>query len=132
MRVDLRRARPGRWTIGEMSPIDVSNAIPIATEAELDRWLTAHGQSERVVVVAIFNRASGRQTVSLVPLQEVAICHGWVDTQTKRIDDQRYAIKFVPRRPGSNWTPKNRRMASRLLAAGRVSVAGRASLPPGL
>ena len=88
MRVDLRRARPGRWTIGEVSPIDVSNAIPIATEAELDRWLTAHGQSERVVVVAIFNRASGRQTVSLVPLQGGAICPGRGAPQAERTRHQ--------------------------------------------
>ncbi len=112
-----------------MSPIDVSHALPIATEADFDRWLAAHGTTERVIVVAIYNRASGRQTVSLVPLQEVAVCHGWVDTQTKRIDDARYAIKFVPRRPGSNWAPKNRRLASRLLAAGRITEAGKATLP---
>jgi hypothetical protein len=29
-------------------------------------------------------------------LLETALCHGWVDTQTKRIDDQGYAIRFVP------------------------------------
>ena len=30
------------------------------------------------------------------------MCHGWVDTQTRRIDDERYAIRYVRRRPGSN------------------------------
>ena len=59
-------------------------------------------------MIAIFKRGSGRQTVGLVELQETALNHGWVDTQTRRIDDDRYAIRFVPRRPGSNWSPKNR------------------------
>jgi len=62
-------------------------------------------------------------------LQEAALCHGWVGTQTKRIDDERYAIRFVPRRPGSNWSNKNRRMARRLLEEGRVTAAGVASIP---
>jgi uncharacterized protein YdeI (YjbR/CyaY-like superfamily) len=115
-----------------VSPINVSLAISIATAADFDRWLALHGRAERSVVVAIRNKASGRQTVTLVELQEVALCHGWVDTQTKGIDDGRYAIRFVPRRPGSNWSPKNRRMAARLLLEGRITEAGAATLPSDL
>jgi hypothetical protein len=47
-------------------------------------------------------------------------------------DRARYAIRFVPRRAGSNWSPKNRRMAARLLADGRVTGAGQATLPADL
>jgi uncharacterized protein YdeI (YjbR/CyaY-like superfamily) len=115
-----------------MSPLDVSNAIPIAGGAEFDRWLRGHAESERDVVVAIYKKASGKQTVTLVDLQEVALCHGWVDTQTKGIDDERYAIRFVPRRPGSNWSNTNRQMARRLLDEGRVTPAGLATLPSDL
>jgi uncharacterized protein YdeI (YjbR/CyaY-like superfamily) len=84
---------------------------------------------EREVVVAIFKRASGRQTVGLIALQEVALCHGWVDTQTKRIDDERYAIRFVPRRPRSHWSDTNRATARRMLEDGRMTEAGVATLP---
>jgi len=115
-----------------MSPLDVSRPLSIPSAADLDAWLVAHGASEREVVVAIYKRASGKQTVGLVALQETALCHGWVDTQTKRIDDERYAIRFAPRRPGSNWSATNRAMARRLIEAGRVTDAGRAALPPDL
>jgi uncharacterized protein YdeI (YjbR/CyaY-like superfamily) len=64
-----------------------------------------------------------------VALQEIALCHGWVDSQTKRIDDERYAIRFVPRRPHSTWSPKNRAMARRLIDEGRMTDAGAATLP---
>ena len=106
--------------------------MAIASSVELDAWLTEHGRTAQDVVVAIYKKASGRQTVGLVALQEIALCHGWVDTQTKRIDDQRYAIRFVPRRPGSSWSDKNRRMARQLLDQGRVTAAGRATLPADL
>ena len=62
-------------------------------------------------------------------VQEVALCHGWVDTQIQRIDDERYAIRFVPRRPGSNWSATNRTLARRLLAEGRIQPAGLTTLP---
>ena len=115
-----------------MSPINVSLAIAIASATDFDRWLALHGRAERSVVVAIRNKASGRQTVTLVELQETALCHGWVDTQTKKIDEGRYAIRFVPRRPGSSWSPKNRRMAARLLRDGRITESGAATLPADL
>ena len=114
---------------GDAMPVDLGKAIPIADAAELDAWLVEHAAGDRDVVVAIHNKASGRQTVTLLDLQEVALCHGWVDTQTRRIDTERYAIRFVPRRPGSHWSPKNRAMARRLLDVGRMTSAGDASLP---
>jgi len=113
-------------------PVDLANTIPVAVAAELDAWLLEHGDVEREVVVAIHNRASGRQSATLVELQEVALCHGWVDTQTRRIDAERYAIRFVPRRRGSHWSPKNRAMAQRARDAGRMTAAGLASLPSDL
>ena len=115
-----------------MSPIDISRAIPITSADALDRWLERDGGSHAEVVVAIRKASSGKQTVTLLELQEVALCHGWVDTQTKRIDDERYAIRFVPRRPGSRWGTKNRAMARRMLDQGRVRAPGIATLPPDL
>ncbi len=104
----------------------------MASDSAFDGWLKAHGGIEREVVVAIHNKASGKQTVTLTALQETALCHGWVDTQTKRIDDERYAIRFTPRRAGSNWSATNRRIARRLLEEGRVTPAGVAALPTDL
>jgi uncharacterized protein YdeI (YjbR/CyaY-like superfamily) len=115
-----------------VSPLDVSRATPFSTASELDRWLTDHGATERELIVAIFKKASRRQTVTFYELLETALCHGWVDTQTKGIDDERYAIRFVPRRPGSNWSPTNREIARRLLREDRMTAAGIATLPADL
>jgi uncharacterized protein YdeI (YjbR/CyaY-like superfamily) len=115
-----------------VTQLDVDTAIPFATAAEFERCLASTGPDTPDVVVAIHNQRSGRQTVTLTGLQEAALCHGWVDTQTKRIDEQRYAIRFVRRRAGSNWSPRNREMARRLLSEGRVSEAGLRTLPPDL
>ena len=110
--------------------MDVSGAIPIDTAADLDAWLRSRSTDDaREVVVAILKQSSGRASVRLIDLQEVALCHGWVDTQTQRIDDERYAIRFVPRSPRSTWGPKNRAMAARMLAAGRVEPGALATIP---
>jgi uncharacterized protein YdeI (YjbR/CyaY-like superfamily) len=110
----------------------VSKATLVASAAAFDRWLGAHGADGRERVVAIYKKASGRQTVTFDELLDVALCHGWVDTQTKGIDDERYAIRFVPRRVGSNWSATNRARVRRLLDEGRMTAAGRAVLPEDL
>lgn len=122
----------GPSIVRHVSPIDVAKAIQTDTPDAFDRWLDSNERSEPEVVVAIYKASTRKQRVTLLELQEVALCHGWVDTQTKRIDDERYAIRFVPRRRGSNWGPKNRDMARRLLDQGRVRASGKATLPPDL
>jgi uncharacterized protein YdeI (YjbR/CyaY-like superfamily) len=115
-----------------LSPLDTSSAVPIDTAADFDAWLSANAATEREVLISIYNKKSGLQRVTFDELQEVALFHGWVDTQTRSIDEQRYAIRFVPRRVGSNWSATNRAMARRLLAAGRILPRGLALLPDDL
>ncbi len=112
--------------------MDVSAAVPISSAAEFDAWLRANGGTHREVVLAIHKRTSPLASVGLPELQEAALCHGWVDVRTQRIDDRRYAIRFTPRRNGSNWTEGNRALARRLVAEGRVTAAGLAVLPADL
>lgn len=115
-----------------MSSLDPSRAKPVESVTEFDVWLEENGESEREVPLAIYKKGTGKQTVSFDELLETALCHGWVDTQTKGIDEERYAIRFVPRRPGSNWSQRNRDIARRLLAEGRMTASGRAALPSDL
>ncbi len=114
-----------------MAPLGLSDARPIQSALDFERLLReAEGRPD--LVVALYRKSSGKQTVPFHALLETAMCHGWVDTQTKRIDDERYAIRYVPRRPGSNWSPRNRAIARRLVQEGRMSAAAKGTLPPDL
>ena len=91
--------------------MDASSATPLDSAVAFDHMLRDLDEDRREVVVAIARKASGRQSVAFHELFEIAMCHGWVDTQTRRIDDDRYAIRYVRRRPGSNWSDRNRDIA---------------------
>ena len=60
---------------------------------------------------------------------EEALCFGWIDNIEKSIDAERYALRFSPRRPKSNWTNTNKDRARKMIAEGRMTPAGRATLP---
>jgi uncharacterized protein YdeI (YjbR/CyaY-like superfamily) len=60
-----------------------------------------------------------------------ALCFGWIDSLIKRLDDERYARKFTPRKPSSKWSDSNRKRWSELKAAGLLAAAGLAAAPTG-
>jgi uncharacterized protein YdeI (YjbR/CyaY-like superfamily) len=110
----------------------VEDGIQMDRAEEFDAWLAEHGRTEREVWVIIFKKASKRQTVTYDDLLEVAITRGWIDVQTKSLDDERYGTRFVPRRQGSNWSATNRAIVKRLIAEDRMQPEGEASLPEDL
>ena len=112
--------------------MDTSRALFVRSGQEFEEWLGARGGGEREAVLAIYKRASGKQTVTFDQLLEIAFCHGWVDVQTKGIDAETDAIRFVPRRAKSNRSPTNRAIVRRQLAEGRMRPAGIAALPDDL
>jgi len=59
------------------------------------------------------------------PVRE-ALCWGWIDSVKKRLDEDRYAFKFTPRRASSKWSPSNKRRVAELQAAGRMMPVGQA------
>jgi uncharacterized protein YdeI (YjbR/CyaY-like superfamily) len=56
-----------------------------------------------------------------------ALCYGWIDGRRKRVDDERYMIRFTPRRPGSIWSAVNIARVAELEKQGLMRAAGRAA-----
>ena len=112
--------------------MDPDSAIPMESASQWDSWLATRHDAESETWLAIFKKSTGKQTVTFDELLETALCWGWVDVMTKGIDYERYAIRFRRRRPGSNWSPTNRRMVCRLVAEGRMRPAGTLALPADL
>ena len=55
---------------------------------------------------------------------EVALCFGWIDGKSRRLDDSWHLQRFTPRRPRSTWSKRNREKVEALIAAGRMRPAG--------
>lgn len=61
-------------------------------------------------------------------LVEEALCFGWIDSQVRRVDDDRTMQWFSPRRRGSIWSAPNKRRIVRLERDGLMSDLGRAAI----
>ena len=89
-----------------------------------DAWLAAHQADAAGVWLKIAKKDSGGRSISYSDALDVALCHGWIDGQKGRLDDDYWLQRFTPRKPGSRWSKINTERVSVLLAAGQMRPAG--------
>jgi uncharacterized protein YdeI (YjbR/CyaY-like superfamily) len=92
-------------------------------------WLTERHDSESEVWVVFHKKHTGTSSVAYLDALDEALCYGWIDSLVRRLDDDRYARKFTPRKPASKWSDINRKRYAALEKAGRVTAAGKARSP---
>jgi uncharacterized protein YdeI (YjbR/CyaY-like superfamily) len=96
-----------------------------ARPEDFRRWLERHHGSERELWVVYDKKSSGRATMTWPESVDEALCFGWIDGLRKRVDDDRYMIRFTPRRAGSMWSAVNIGRVGVLTDEGRMRPAGR-------
>ena len=94
------------------------------TPAELRRWFAKHHASEDFLWVGFYKKDTGEPSVTWPESVDEALVVGWIDGIRKRIDEQRYKIRFTPRRRGSVWSAINIARVEELAKAGRMRPAG--------
>jgi uncharacterized protein YdeI (YjbR/CyaY-like superfamily) len=94
-------------------------------------WLKQHHDSEAEVWLIFHKKHTGKPSVAYKDALDEALCYGWIDSLIKRIDDDRYARKFTPRKPGSNWSSINVKRYNELRAARKLAPPGLARSPDG-
>ena len=95
-----------------------------ATAAAFRTWLGRHHGEALEIWVGFYNKASGRGGMTYVQAVAQALCFGWIDGVTRKVDSDSHAQRFTPRRPRSNWSAINLQRFAALQEAGLVAPAG--------
>jgi uncharacterized protein YdeI (YjbR/CyaY-like superfamily) len=91
---------------------------------ELRAWFLEHHADAPELLVGYYKKHTGTPTVRHTEAIEQALCFGWIDSIGRRIDDERYQVRFTPRRKGSVWSAVNVAKIAELTAAGMMHPAG--------
>jgi uncharacterized protein YdeI (YjbR/CyaY-like superfamily) len=75
-----------------------------------------------------YKKHTGKAQLSYEDTVQEALCFGWIDSLIRRLDDERYAQKYTPRRPGSRWSLLNKQRVARLIREGRMTSHGLAKI----
>jgi uncharacterized protein YdeI (YjbR/CyaY-like superfamily) len=112
--------------------MEIGETLYVTTGEEFRKWLEQNHKSKKEIWLIQYKKATKKPSINYVEAVEEALCFGWIDGLEKSMDAERYALRFSPRRPKSNWTETNKERARKLITQGKMTEAGRATLPPDL
>jgi len=91
-------------------------------------WLADHHASTSGLWLKIAKKGADEGTLTYAEALDEALCFGWIDAQTRGLDDGYWLKRFTPRKRGSRWSRINTQKAEALIAAGRMRPAGLAEV----
>ena len=101
----------------------------MANAAAWSRWLEEHEADPAGVWLVLAKKGTTSPTsLTYDEALEVAICHGWVDGQLAKRDEQTFRRRFTPRRRGSAWSKRNVAIVARLTDEDRMKPSGLAAV----
>jgi uncharacterized protein YdeI (YjbR/CyaY-like superfamily) len=107
----------------------MERTLHVTTRADWRTWLGDNARTQSEVWLVFSKVRTGAPALPYEDAVEEALCFGWIDSLIQRIDDQRYARLFSPRRQGSPWSEVNKRRLAKMVKAGLMTEAGLALFP---
>lgn len=87
-------------------------------------WLAKNHAREKEIWLIYYKKHSGQPRIPYNDAVDEALCYGWIDSTVKRVDDDRTAQRFSPRRPKSFLSETNKERVRRLIKAKKMTRIG--------
>jgi uncharacterized protein YdeI (YjbR/CyaY-like superfamily) len=108
--------------------ITASIQVYFVNRAEWRAWLKENQATASEAWLIHYKKHTGKPGLSLEEAVEEALCFGWIDSTLKPIDDEKYALRYSPRKRGSVWSEVNKRRVRKLIKQRRMTEAGLATV----
>ena len=105
--------------------------LPIVTFQDVDafeRWLEGQSTATKGAWHRLAKKGASLRTLTKADAIDVALCHGWIDGQLDKYDEESWLVRFTPRKPGSKWSAVNRARSLELIDANRMTDRGLAQI----
>jgi uncharacterized protein YdeI (YjbR/CyaY-like superfamily) len=87
-------------------------------------WLAKYSKTKPEIWLVYNKRITGKYRISYNDAVEEALCYGWIDSIAKKVDEKRYAQRFSPRRPSSQFSEMNLQRVRKLIKQKKMTKAG--------
>ncbi len=88
------------------------------------KWMVKYSHTASGMWVVLYKKKSGIKGLTFTEALDQALCFGWVDNLKRGLDDQKYAMRFVPRKNIHQWSDSNIKRLKRLIQTGEVTEKG--------
>lgn len=102
----------------------LSKTFYTSSRSEWRKWLSKHYDTESEVWLVYFRKDSGKPRISYDDAVLEALCFGWIDSTVKKIDSERFAQRFSPRKSKSELSQMNKERVEELIRNKLMTPAG--------
>jgi uncharacterized protein YdeI (YjbR/CyaY-like superfamily) len=92
------------------------------------KWLEKYHSTSPGIWLIYYKKESGKRKFDYADAVEEALCFGWIDSLPRKIDNERSALKFTPRKPKSVWSKLNKQRIEKLIEQKLMTPAGLAQI----
>ena len=82
--------------------------LEVGCRADLRTWLEANAAPSPGVRLAIGKKGNAVTQLTYDDAVGEALNFGWIDSVAGRLDDERFTVRFTPRKPGGGWARTNK------------------------
>lgn len=113
--------------------MNIGEMLHVTSRTRWRAWLKKNYRREKEIWLVYYRKGTGKTRILYSDAVEEALCFGWIDSTGKKMDEELFAQRFSPRRPGSGYSQTNKERLARLIAAGKVAkdvLAGLGDIDP--
>ena len=85
------------------------------------KWLEANYRKSSGVWLITYKKHTGKPRIEYEEAVEEALCFGWIDSKTRKMDDEKGMLWFSPRKPKSGWSRSNKERIEKLQNENRLT-----------
>lgn len=103
---------------------DDREQVQVESRADWRAWLAENYERRDGIWLVTYKKHVPDQYVSYDEVVEEALCFGWIDSLSRKLDEDRSMLWLAPRKAGSGWSKLNKERVERMIAAGLMTPAG--------
>lgn len=111
-----------------MAKLDQLKTLEVQDRAAWRKWLSENYDTSPGVFLVIHKKAKADPALRHPDAVKEALCFGWIDSATRKRDEEGFLLMFSPRRPRSIWSKLNKGYIEELIAEGLMTPAGLAKI----
>src|SRR5512137_2623710 len=100
--------------------IETARLLDVTDRRKWRAWLARHYKTEAEVWLVFYKVHTGKKRIPYNDAVEEALCFGWIDSQVKSLDEDKFAQRFSPRNPRTPYSQANKERLRNLLRQGKV------------
>lgn len=104
--------------------MQIKNPKHFKTRNHFRKWLEKNHNKEKELWILFYKVHTKKKSLRYAEAVEESLCFGWIDGILKRIDDEKHAQRYTPRKPKSSWSKINKERAKQMIEQGKMTEAG--------